>query len=905
MAVGLAKWAPAGYYVGERQSFADILPDPRIAVPPRPSLTVRWILRLYPRGYRVRYGEDIAAFIAEERARGAGGIRFWVGLASDHWRASGRVRRAARGEGTMGRWIQDVRWGLRGLLRAPAFTLFATLTLALGVGATAAVFTVLDRVVLRPFPWDGGERIHQVGAYIMGGDEIRVLSAPVLRALVDDPGDAEAVVGAQPGSRILAGAGDPERVEVTSVSEGYFPFFAVRPALGRLLGPADHAASATPVAVLSHGLWTRRFGADPGVVGRTIRLDDEPYEVVGVLAAGVTAPSPEFFAEGGLLVPLGLRQGELDPGSFGIRSAARLREGAPPAAFRAHLERVGGEIYPDDEGFVTGFGIRPLREMIVGPELDRGLWRLLAAVALLLVIGCVNVASLFLTRGSSRAAELSVRTALGASRSRLVRQLLAEGVLLAGVGGVVAGGLAFGAVELFRRTAPDGLPRLAEVAVDPRIFALTLALSLVTVLGFAVLPALRASRGGAELRGTLGRTGPDRRERALRGGLVLVETALAVVLVAWSGLLSADLVRMTRDEAGFRRDGLVSARVSLRGRPADASPGERHAFFDAVRASAEALPGVTRAGLATELPYSGSSLISVMMPEGTEDREQGEWIGVVALMGEFLEALGARVVEGRLLDPDGVDADRQVALVNEAFVRTYWPDGRAVGRTIKSGGPDVDDEGSFEVVGVLADVRAAPGEAPPPKMYVPYGLERWNRMVLLLETEGDPASLVPGLRERIAGLDPGLPLGEVLTLDEVASEALARPRFYRLLFASFALVALLLATVGVYGTTAFATQARAREFGIRMALGEDRRGVVAGAVRRAGAVVLAGAVAGTGVALLAADILSDTLRMVDARSPGLYLLMGCTVVGVGLLAAWIPARRLSRIDPARTLREEG
>jgi putative ABC transport system permease protein len=345
--------------------------------------------------------------------------------------------------------------------------------------------------------------------------------------------------------------------------------------------------------------------------------------------------------------------------------------------------------------------------------------------------------------------------------------------------------------------------------------------------------------------------------------------------------------------------------VSLRGRPADASPEGRQAFFEALRSSAAGIPGVTRVGLATELPYSGSGIVTVMMPEGTEDQDQGEWIGAVAVLGDFLQALGARVVEGRPLDPEGVDADRQVALVNEAFVRTYWPDGGALDRTIKSGGPEVEDEGRYEVVGVLADVRAAPGEEPPPKMYVPYALERWNRMQILLETEGDPAALVPALRERVAGLDPGLPLGEVVTLEQVASEALARPRFYRVLFASFALVALLLATVGVYGTTAYATQSRAREFGIRLALGEDRRGVVMGAVRRAGGVVIAGAVVGTAVALLAADILSGTLRMVDVRAPGPYLLMAGTVVAAGLLAAWIPARRLSRIDPARTLREEG
>jgi len=798
--------------------------------------------------------------------------------------------------------FQDLRWAARSLARARGFTLFAVLTLGLGVGATASVFTVLDRVVLRPFPWEGSDRLVQIGTYIRRSDEIEVLSQPLLRDYIEGLEGIEAIVGANGESAVLTGSGDPAQLSILEVSPGYFEFFDGRPSAGRLLSADDHSADGALVTVLSHAFWIERFGADPSVVGRTLELDGLSYAVVGVLAPQFTAPQPDFWGDRDLIVPMGLYQKELAEGSFGVRTAARMAPGTTGDQLTAQLTRIGRLRYEDPDGFISGFGARPLEEMVIGADIQRSLGRVLGAVALLLLIGCVNVASLLLTRASQRLNEMRVRASLGATRARLISQLIAESAILAVAGGVVGGAIAWAGVEFFRRNAPAGIPRLAEVALDPQAFAMTLALSLLTVAVFGLVPAWTTSRSG-NLRPSQGRHGATRRERRVRGGLVLCETGLAVVLVIWSGLLSRDLIAMATEDPGFRSEGLVAGQLNLQGRPDGESEELRQSFFRRISESASAIPGVQRVALTTELPYSGNSFVSIMMPEGVEDDSDGEWTPMVAVEGEYFAAFGINFVEGRPFDTVR-DDELQHAVVNEAFVRRYWPEGNAVGRMIKSGGPDVDDEGSYEVVGVVADVRTGPGEAPPPKMYVDYSWESFSRMSIVLQTEGPGVTAVTGLRAALAELDPGLPLSDVITLETVESRALLQPAFYATLFSSFGVAALLLALIGIYGTTAYATAARAREIGIRVALGEHRAHIVRAILRRTIVVVGGGIVLGSLAAVAVGRIAGDALRLVDANDPITYGGVAILVLSAAAVAAWLPAQRLTRIDPTETLRRE-
>jgi len=863
---------------------------------------IRLLLRQYPASYRARYEHEIRELIALERAERGGSIGFWVGTTWDHIWAARRVRRRARGDRAVATILQDLRWAARTLRRAPGFTALAVITLALGVGATSGVFTVLDRVVLRPLPVDAPERSYYLGASL-GGRELSVLSDAVLDAFLRSPGPAEQIVAARNGDGIAFDGEQPTRVGTLIVTGGFFEFFRGRPAAGRLLNEADQAPGAPRVTVLSHSFWMERFSGDPAVVGRTLSLGDDVLTIVGVLQADFSAPAPSFWRpDRDLILPMRLGEAPLNDGSFGIRTATRLRGGVTAEAMTEHLNEVGREIYPslgDPDSFVTGFGVVPLREYVLGTDVTRNLRRLLFAVSLLLMIGCVNVASLLLTRGARRRNELGVRAALGAGRGRVLRQLVVEGAVLGVAGGVLGGLLAWSAVELYRRSTPASIPRLSEVSVDLRTFLFAVVLAVITSITLSLLPALRSIRPAMAslVRGT--RSGATRKDNRVRGALVFAETLLAVALVAWSGVLAADLSRLSSDEPGFRREGMLSTRVSLRGRPANADTEQRLVFWRSLLERAEALPGVTHAALATEVPYTSYGIVSATDPEGW-DEDQDAWVSFVAVAGDYFEALETELLEGQLPDLDGGDQDRPVAVVNETFVRQYWPDGEAVGRYIGMGPSDP----GFDVIGVVRDVPVLPGRAARAQMFVPMRFEPWAAMDLVLATP-DMSALAPSVRAMIREVDPRLPIEAQRSFDDIAFDVLSGQRFYASFFGGFAALALLLALVGVYGTTAYATAARSRELGIRMALGARRSQLIARTVRTKTILIGSAAALGSSAALLAAPyLLDDSLRLVDPRAVGPYLAVSVLIVGVGVLAAWIPAVRFSDIDPAHTLREE-
>ncbi len=630
------------------------------------------------------------------------------------------------------------------------------------------------------------------------------------------------------------------------------------------------------------------------MVGRGLRLGERVYTVVGVVSPDFQPP-PELTEEHDFWVPM-----EVDPqttSSFFLAGVARLRPGREPSALDAHADAVVDEVYAATgaPSFLAGGSVRSYRNAVVGPVAG-ALGRVMAAVGLLLLIACVNVAGLLLTRGAKRRRELSVHVALGASRARLVRKLLCESALVAAAGGVVATGLAWGAVELFRAHAPASLPRLGEVALDERGLAFALAVTATTVVLFGLLPALRTTRGAA--RGASRARGgtPGRSEGRLRAVLVAAETALAVVMAVGSALLAHDLVRLASEEAGFRPDGLVAATLDLEPRY---QPEEWAGAWERLMEEAEALPGVEAVAVATQAPYDGSRVASTYRPQGWEG-EEGIFAVTVAVGGDYIDALGTRLVEGRPLGPGDAEGEPG-ALVNEAFVDRYWPGESGVGKRVRSG---EDDEPVYRVVGVLADVRTRPGREAPPQVYRPLRESAWREMELLARTGGEAAELASALRRAVRRVDPGLPVTRIRTLEALTSRALAGPRFYATLFGGFAAVAVLLALVGVYGTTAYVTRARFREMGIRLALGARRRQVIGGLVARAGTAVGLGVAIGVAAAAGASGSMADALRHLGPRNGPTYLAVALGVLTVGLVAAWIPARAAGRADPARTLREE-
>jgi predicted permease len=857
-------------------------------------------MRLYPRAFRERYGAELEGFFLEARAESGNRALFWARTIRDVVGAALRLRLGSGPGG--GVELAEVGRAARTLARAPLFTSFAALTLALGIGATTAVFSVVDTVLLRALPYPDGDRLVAIGArFRHDPDDLGPASPGDVRRLQASPGPLAAVAAVGTGNAVLTGMGDAERIATADVSEAFFDTFDGSAEVGRLFARDELEAGAPDVAVLSHGFWTERFGADPGAVGSTVTLDGREYTVVGVIARSFRTPEA-LTDERAVWLPL--RIDPLDEGrSFYLRLAGRLAPGTSVADAGAHVDRVYRDHYDGETAFIEGARAVPLRDATVG-AIGSTLGRVLAAVALLLVIACVNVASLLMTRAAERRDELAVRAALGAGRGRLLRQLLFESLALAGLGALGGAALARAAIAALRASAPGGIPRLAEVAVDARVLAFAVAVASVTVLAFGLLPALRASRTATRAAVATGRgMSQGRREARIRSGLVLVETALATTLVVGTGLMAHDLIRLVREDPGFDSAGMVGLRLVL---DEERVPEEQWpTFWDRLLAEAGSLPGVSAAALTSERPYTGEGIVTTVTPERPDGEAEAVWVSTHIVTPEYLEALRVPVIEGRhlgVMDADGEPA----AVVSEAFVRRYWPDGRALGRTVREGEPDEEGASVYRIVGVVGDLRQRPGFPPPPSIYVPLGTRPWRAMALVVRTEPEAtAAAATALRDLVRRIDPSLPPGTVGTLAELARERLARPRFYTALLGSFGVLSLSLALVGIYATTAYATRARTREIGIRMALGAKATRVVGEVVRRTGTAVVAGAALGLVASWLAARALADVLRYVEPRDPGTLVVVAALVLAAGTVAAWLPAARAARVDPARTLREDG
>jgi len=703
------------------------------------------------------------------------------------------------------------------------------------------------------------------------------------------------------------GSARPQRLQAVQATEGFLSTLGVAPVLGRRLRPEEHLAGSPRRTLISYRLWQSHFGGDRDIIGKSIQVTGVPVEVVGVVPQGL-----EFPTGSDLWLPLKVYPE--DAADFARRSnyvflgIARLRTDRTLERTNAEMGTLAERAVQEDPGARQGVTMiaTPLARWIVGRTLPRTLWLLLGASALVLLIGCVNVTNLLLARSAARRRELGVRAALGAGCARLIRQLLAESLVLGGVGGALGALIAVAGTRALVAAAPADVPRLDSVEINLPVLGFALLVALLATAFFGMAPALRGagqSRGGL-LAGVAGREqiGGRRNQRRL---LVAAELALALVLLLGSTLLLRSLLELGRTDPGFQPHGVLTFALSTQGKRYD-EPGAVERTFATLVERLEAVPGVQRAGLWSSLPlggggfYLGRSFLAEGAPAPPEGKDQQAQWDVVS-PGSFA-TLGVPLVRGRGFGQQDTKTGPQVAIVNRELVRQMFGGADPLGKRIRS---HRDENVYREIVGVVGDVRffGADDELQP-IVYVPHAQCDWGAMVMTLRTAGDPAAVLPAVRQVVAAIDPDLPLDEVQTMDAVFGRSVAPRRFVASLIGGFAAMAVLLALVGVYGVLAYEVGQRKREIGVRMALGSRRRAVVGLVVREAAALVGAGVVVGLVAGLLLSGQLAPLLYETRAKDPVTFMLVPIVLAAVALLAAWVPARRASRVEPMVALRLE-
>ena len=802
---------------------------------------------------------------------------------------------------------QDIRYAFRRLIKSPAFTIVALLTLALGIGANTAIFSVVNAVLLKPLPYPDAHEI--VGIYHLSEGRRATMSGPNftdVKKLATTLQDAAAYTRAR---TILTGRGEPVRLDAAQVSASLFDLLGVAPAIGRTFRAEENQPGRNHVAILGHGLWVQRFGADRNVVGKTLLLDGVSHEIVGVMPDGFSFPAARA-----IWTPLEYTEDftTTQRGAWYLQGVGRTRKGVSPEQAQAEIETIGRQLakqHPDSNEGVDITALS-LHEAMVG-DIRTAFWVLLGAVGSVLLIACVNVANLLLARAAARESEIAVRTALGAGRWRLVRQLLTESVILAIVGGGLGLLLAVWGVEGLLALEPQGIPRLDEVRVDPNVVFFTMGLSLVTGLLFGLVPAFQSTRTGLSStlkeggRGALTSRGGSR----MRTTLVVAEVALAVTLLAGAGLLIRSFSRLASVDPGFQVQPALTFELSL---PESRYETEEHqiAFFDQLLPKLQAIPGVQAAGAVISLPLSGSSIVLTFEIGGRPPvpPSQQPAMQVRVATPEYFQTIGIPLKRGRLFSDTDRWGSPQVVLITEAAARQYFPNEDPIGKRITLGwgrGENKPRAGG-EVVGIIGDVKDAGLDEPdPPQIYLPYRQWPTGSMSFLLKTAVPPESVADAVRRMVYSMDGNLPVGNVRTLEALVARSISQPRFYMTLLAVFAGVALALAAIGIFGVLSYAVAQRTREIGIRMALGAHQRTVIGLIVRDAMIMASVGVAIGTAAAFLLTEwLVAKLLFNTSPHDPATFTVVALALAAVSLAAAYVPARRATRVDPIVALRAE-
>jgi putative ABC transport system permease protein len=800
---------------------------------------------------------------------------------------------------------QDVLYAMRRLIKAPAFTFIAVITLALGIGANSAIFSVVNGILLQPLPYPEANRL--VGIYHTTEGHRAVMSGPNFTDIARSATTLENAAAISTGRMILTGQGEPARLPIAEVSASLFNVLRVRPEIGRAFNADENTPGRTNVVILSHALWEQRFGSDPSVIGKRITLDGVPREVVGVMPARFSYPAGRD-----AWLPVEYDEGFVakQRGAWFLGVVARLKPGVSPAQSAAEVETLGRNLarqYPDANAEI-GMTTYPLLEAMVG-DIRPSVFILLGAVGFVLLIACTNVANLLLARAAARGSEMAVRTALGAGRGRLVRQLLTESVLLSVLGAVVGLLLAVWGVELLVSLKPAGIPRLDNVRIDATVILFTIAIALVTGVLFGLFPAFSVTRGlNASLKESGRGAVTTRAGTRVRAVLVIAELALAVMLLAGAGLLMRSFAKLQAVDPGFRAGQALTFELTLPDARYKEDP-HRITFFDQLLPRLRALPGVTAASAVMGLPLSGLDFIISFEVGGRPPvpPAQQPAMQVRVATPDYFSAVGIPLKRGRgFTDADRADTTK-VVLITEAAARQFFAGEDPIGKTIKLGwgrGPGKPRAGG-EVVGIVGDIKDAGLDEPnPPQIYMP--LRQWpvSFMSVVVNTTVPPASLSDAARAQVAAIDPNLPLSNVTPLDTILAKSISQQRFYMTLLTAFAAVALALAAIGIFGVLSYAVSQRTREIGIRMALGAPERSVVTLIVWQAMLLVAAGVVAGTISALFLSRTMTKMLFNIQPTDPATFASVAGVLVGVALLASYLPARRAARVDPIVALRTE-
>lgn len=797
---------------------------------------------------------------------------------------------------------QDVRYGLRGLRQSPGFTTVAMLTLALGIGASTAIFSIVNAVLLRPLPYADSSRLAHIWTVSPQFPEFQMgQSKPDFDDLKKRNRSFEAMALYQGRRLNLTGMGEPEELVTAAVTSDFFSLFSVHAAQGRTLQPADEEGKNGNVVVLSHGLWQRRFAGATDILGKTVNLDGKLYTVAGVMPEGFSYPENTV-----AWTPLTFTKEELNRTHWMSMALGKLR--APVSVRSAQTEmdtlaaQLGKENPKEDEG--THFKVMTLRDGVLGTETKPELAILAGAVMFVLLIGCANVSNLILSRGIKRQREIAVRAALGASRSRILRQLLVESLLLAACGGTAGVLLAAGGIRAFRAFAPAGFARLQEIHLDPAVAMIALLVSSLAGVLCGLAPALHTSRADLNLglkdRSAGAAAAPHR--FSLRNFLVVSEVALALVLLTGAALMVKSLARLTRVDAGFRTDHLLSAHITL--------PKERYASDDAqqlfLRRLLEALrsePQFTGLAISNNSLMTHSTSLIAFDPETLGLHQEHANLESIWVSPEYFASLGIPVKAGRAFDDhDGKEA-RQVAMVNESMARRFFSGQDPIGKTLKF---DPGAKTDYMIVGVAADTRDIHvSAAARPEVYFPLLQHSPSRSrYVMVRSSADPASVVKLLQARIWSVDKDLPLNKVSSMTEIISQSIAEPRFRTWLLTAFASAGLLLTLIGIYGVISYSVSQRTQEIGIRIALGASQENVLRLVLRQGVRLALLGSAIGIAGSLLLMRLLASQLYEVKPTDP--FTLMGTALLmlGIALGASYIPAHRATRVDPMVALRDE-
>jgi putative ABC transport system permease protein len=826
--------------------------------------------------------------------------------------------------------IQDLRYGARTLLKNPVFTLIAVITLALGIGANTAIFSVVDAVLLRPMPYPEADRLVFLWSTGSGGTSSFGSAMPDYREWRDQNRTMDGLGGFYYGDFNLSPAGgEPERVQGAYITSNLFDVLKVSPALGRLFTPEEDQFGRHRVVLLSHGLWQRSFGGDRAIVGREIKLGGESVTVAGVMPRGLS-----FFdnvPEIELWTPIAFAPGDsMDTrNNHFVNLVGRLKPGVTAAQAQEDASAIARRVeeqFPVNKGL--GAQIRPAHEQLTGDS-SAALYVLLGAVAFVLLVACVNVANLMLARAAAREREMAIRASLGASRARIVRQLTVECLPLGVAGGALGVLLAIWGIDLLESFLPASLPRHNAIAVNGRVLVFTLALALFTSLLFGLAPALQAVK--ADVRAALNEGGRGGSQRGrLRSLLVVAEVALALVLLVGAGLMARSFVKLRQSPVGFTERNVLTMRMTLPEAkyPFPISADDRRdpaglAFYERLLERLESLPGVKAATVSTVLPLGSmgnwGKFLSVEGRPAPPSLDQVPSANFALISHDFFRTFGVAVRRGRSFTAQDKENSQPVAIVNETLQRRFFPNEDPVGKTIWMGPPEhllppetQTPENRFArrlIVGVVADVKSGSLNQPAaPLVYAPiyqYRREGWsNSVTLAVWTVTAPETLTAAIRGQVRALDQDLPVANVRTVGELLNRTLSEAKFNLLLLGLFAVVALVLAAIGVYGVMSYAVTQRTREIGVRMALGAQPRSVLRLVIGQGMKLASAGVVIGVAVAWALTRLMATMLFETPATDPATFAAIALSLAAVALLACWIPARRAAKVDPIVALRYE-